>query len=84
VREGLKGLGKVRRMCGCEGDVEGGMWKEESGTGMDGALKRDDYCMRDGWREMVGGDRWLERDTLERDTSETDQKSDGHTALNSK
>lgn len=54
--------------------MEGGMWKEESGTGMDGGLKRDDYCMRDGWREMVGGDRWLERDTLERDTSETDPK----------
>jgi len=25
--KGLKGLGKVRRMCGCEKNVEGGMWQ---------------------------------------------------------
>ncbi len=23
----MKGLGKVRRMCGCEKNVEGGMWQ---------------------------------------------------------
>jgi len=38
--KGLKGLGKVRRMCECEEDVEGGMWKGGSGSGIGGFKER--------------------------------------------